>query len=142
MSGTELAALLVPVFGAFGTLLFGFYRYAEARERDFETSRLAQTKAFDKALGKLGKSLEKVAKSSERAAMASERAADEAKERNGHLAEVAADNNKATMAALKVITDKFNESHREQNEILNKVMEIKDQHINEQHVDKQIVGSK
>jgi hypothetical protein len=78
---TELTALLGAIFAAFGGLLVGFYKYAQAREKDFELSRSMAAKEYDKSTQRLTKALERVA-------VASERAADEAKDRNGHLAEL------------------------------------------------------
>jgi Flp pilus assembly protein TadB len=78
---TELATLLTAVFTAFGALLYGFYKYAQAREKDFEASRLIAAKEYDKSTKRLTQALDRVA-------LASERAADEAKDRNGHLAEL------------------------------------------------------
>lgn len=78
---TELATLLTAVFTAFGALLFGFYKYAQAREKDFEKSRMLAAKEYDKSTKALSKALERVAR-------ATERSADEAKQRNGHLAEL------------------------------------------------------
>jgi gas vesicle protein len=78
---TELTALLGAIFAAFSALLVGFYKYAQAREKDFEASRTIAAESYDKSTQKLSKALERVAR-------ASERAADEAKDRNGHLAEL------------------------------------------------------
>lgn len=77
----ELGTLLMAVFGALGTILIGFYRYAQSRERDFEKSRALAAKEYSKSTKALTTSLNRVAR-------ATERAADEAKMRNGHLAEL------------------------------------------------------
>lgn len=63
------------------------------------------------------KSLDKLTEANERVASATERAAQEAKDRNGHLAEIAAENQQATMQALERLS------------------------VKEQHVDKQVVES-
>lgn len=77
----ELGTLLIAVFGALGTLLLGFYKYAQSREKDFEASRSIAAKEYAKSTKILAQSLNRVAK-------ATERGADEAKQRNGHLAEL------------------------------------------------------
>lgn len=86
MTMGELGTVLGIVFGAFGAILVGFYKYAQAREKDFEKSRQIAAKAYDKSTKALSKSLDRVAH-------ATERAADEAKQRNGHLGELLVQNN-------------------------------------------------
>lgn len=87
----ELGVLLGTVFGAFGTILYGFYKYAQSREKDFEKSRQIMAASFEK-------STKELAKQSRRVAVATERAAQEAAERNGHLGELIVESRKQTEA--------------------------------------------
>lgn len=85
----ELGVLLGTVFGAFGTILYGFYKYAEAREKDFSKQRqISENKARRDSMT--------IAKSLDRVAKATENAAREASERNGHLGELILESNKQT----------------------------------------------
>jgi Flp pilus assembly protein TadB len=77
----ELGVVLGTVFTGFGAMLVGFYKYASAREKDFEQSRQIAAKAYEKSNDKLGVALDRVAD-------ATENSAKEAAERNGHLAEL------------------------------------------------------
>lgn len=129
MSGAELAT----IFGAFGTILYGFYRYAQTRERDFEKSRQSQTKAFEKTIDKLSKSINDLGKTNERIAQANERAADEAKERNGHLGELLLSNQEMLLAHNKDV-EKIGEN------ILEAVSNVKEQHVEHQHVEQSRVN--
>ena len=83
-----LATLLTAVFGSLLTILLGFYKYAQAREKEFEKSREMAAKEYAKSTRIIAKSFNKVSSSLDRVAKASERGADEAKQRNGHLAEL------------------------------------------------------
>jgi len=74
---------------------------------------------------KITKALEGLAKSNERVAKATEKTAKEAKERNGHLAELAVENSKANADANRAI--------------LEAVSNITVQHVVTQNVDKQTV---
>lgn len=84
----ELAILLGAIFTAFGGLLVGFYKYAQAREKDFERSRVNQTNAFDRTIAKLADSIDASTKAHKDVAKQTKRAADQAEKRNGHLAEL------------------------------------------------------
>lgn len=98
---TELSVLLTAVFGAFGAILIGFYKYANAREKDFAKSRDNQTEAFDKSIEKLAKSLDANVKANKDVATQTRRAADEAEKRNGHLAELTIEARADVIKAIK-----------------------------------------
>lgn len=85
---TELSVLLAAIFGAFGAILVGFYKYANAREKDFAKSRDNQVDAFNKIIDKLTKSLNANVEAHREVAKQTRRAADEAEKRNGHLADL------------------------------------------------------
>lgn len=89
----ELATVLTAVFGGFGVMLVGFYKYASAREKDFEKSRTIAAEAYEKSNDKLGRALTRVAE-------ATESAAREAAERNGHLAELQIEARKDVLDAI------------------------------------------
>jgi len=114
---------LTPFVGILASMLIGFYGLLKFVLGQAEKDRDAERKErinFASALTAL-------TKSSERVAEATERAASEAKERNGHLAELAIENNKATLEAIGKIKLA---SH------------VKEQHVENQTVDKEIVNSK
>lgn len=92
----ELGIVLGSVFTGFGAMLVGFYKYAAAREKDFEKSRQIQSSAFEKSNEKLGKALDRVA-------AATERGAKEAAERNGHLAELQIEARKDILWAISMV---------------------------------------
>lgn len=92
----ELATVLGTVFGGFGVMLVGFYKYAQAREKDFAKSREMTAEAYSKSNEKLGHALDRVATASERAAV-------EAEKRNGHLAELTIEARKDVLAAINYI---------------------------------------
>lgn len=98
---TELSVLLTAVFGAFGAILIGFYKYANAREKDFAKSRDNQTAAFEKTIDKLAKSLDANVKAHKDVATQTRRAADEAEKRNGHLAELTIEARTDVIQAIK-----------------------------------------
>lgn len=124
-SFTELSTLLAVVFGAFGTILVGFYRYAQTRERDFEKSRQIMAEAYERSNEKLAVSLERVAK-------ATERSADEAKTRNGHLAEIQLENQKLIIEHSKLSKQMI---HGSVDKVLKAVQNVKEQHVEHQTVD-------
>ena len=81
----ELSILLVAIFGAFGTILLGFYKYADTREKDVSRSRDNQTAAFEKTIHKLSLSLDANVRAHQDVAKAVTKQAEEAEARNGHL---------------------------------------------------------
>ncbi len=104
---SELSVLLGAVFGAFGAILVGFYKYAQAREKDFAESRRIEAEAFREtiktlsiAVDKQTKSIEKQTKSSEKVAKATTKSAKEAETRNGHLAEISVENKNQIIKAI------------------------------------------
>lgn len=96
VSLSELGVMLVGVFGAFGGLMLGFYRFTEKSQERVEKRQEAERKAFLVAV-------EGLSKSNERVAVAVERQANEAEKRNGHLAEITAKNGETIMEALKIL---------------------------------------
>lgn len=84
----ELGIVLGTVFTGFGAMLLGFYKYAQAREKDFAEQRKQTAEAYEKSNNHLKVSLDRVAKASESTAEATTKAAKEAEKRNGHLAEI------------------------------------------------------
>lgn len=98
---TELSVLLTAVFGAFGAILLGFYKYANAREKDFAKSRDNQTVAFEKTIDELSKSLNANVQAHKEVAKQTKRAADEAEKRNGHLAELTIEARTDVIKAIK-----------------------------------------
>ena len=79
ISASELATVL----GVFGTILGGFYAFSYKQMKESRLERHTERADFMRAL-------DKNAKAANRMATATERSADEAKERNGHLAEMIA----------------------------------------------------
>jgi len=125
---TELAALLAAVFGAFGVILVGFYKYAEARERDFEKSRQVQTDSFNKALENLGQMIEldsrvgqELVKESKETRKLHAKGYAEAEARNGHLAEITVQSRDQVIDAIQKV----------------KRQNVKEQTVEHQHVEKQ-----
>lgn len=116
----EFSGLLVAVFGAFGTILVGFYKYAQAREKDFELSRKNQSEAFDKSIEKLTVALTQNVEAHKEVAAAMNKSAEEAETRNGHLAEISQQNADRIVREIKKI--KVNQN-------------IKDQNVEHQHVE-------
>ena len=109
---------------AFGAMLAGFYAIARLMLNQATADRSAdrrERKEFQKAILKM-------AKSSDRVADATERSADEAKQRNGHLAELIT----TSSDQVKVIADSA------QKNIIAaiKVQTVKEQHVEHQQVDK------
>lgn len=122
---SELSVLLGAVFTAFGTLLFGFYKYAQAREEDFEKSRKNQVDAFDKTIKHLAKSInastkahKEVARETKVVAIETKKAAEQAEKRNGHLAELQIEARADIINAINQIT----------------TQKVKDQIVEHQHV--------
>lgn len=122
MSGAELATILTAVFGAFGTILFGFFKYAQSRENHFAKSRDNQAKAFDKSIDKLARALRDNTASNKRIA-------DEAKQRNGHLAELQVKSQELIVAHSKDV-------EKMSGKIIAAVSNIFEQHVKHQVVDK------
>lgn len=112
----ELGVVLGTVFTGFGAMLVGFYKYASARERDFEQSRNMAAAAYDKSNEKLGKALDRLT-------AASERSADEAAERNGHLAELQIEARKDIIEGLRHVVS------------LVKEQKVKTQNVEHQHIE-------
>ena len=95
----ELGVMLVAVFGAFGGLIGLVFKYMADREKAAREERQADRTlyreerkedltVYTKSLAMLGTTLEKNSKSNQDVANATKQAAKEAKERNGHLAEL------------------------------------------------------
>jgi len=114
----ELGVVLGTVFGGFGVMLVGFYKYASAREKDFEKSRQISSMAYEKSNQKLGIALDRVAS-------ATERSAREAAERNGHLAELQIEARKDIIVGL-----------------TNVIHAVKQQKVERQNVEHQHIESK
>lgn len=112
----ELGIVLGTVFTGFGAMLVGFYKYASAREQDFEKSRIILANAFDKSNEKLGKALDRVAE-------ATEKSAREAAERNGHLAELQIEARKDIIEGLKHVATVVKEQ------------EVNEQVVKHQHIE-------
>lgn len=110
----NFAAVETSELVIFAGMLTGFYAFARLiivlSQKDRSADRAERQELI--------KALDRVADSSKLVAEATQRSADEAKERNGHLAEMAMENTTALMAAIK---------------------EIKNQTVHEQHVDNQYV---
>lgn len=117
----ELGGLLVAVFGAFGTILLGFYKYANSREKEFEKSRQLQSQAFDKSIDKLSVSLDKLTE-------AHIQGNEEAKERNGHLGE-------QSVEIIKLV----NKNHKD---TLKAFRDLNIQNVENQNVGHQTITSK
>lgn len=93
---TELSTVLVAVIAALGGLLFGFYKFATDQMKEARKERAEERKEFSKVL-------DRVADSSAAVAAATTRSADEAKQRNGHLAELVTASNAKLMEGLREI---------------------------------------
>ena len=122
MSGMELATVLTATFGAFGSILYGFYKYAQTREKEFEKSRQLASRTYERSTDSLIKSLDRVA-------TATERSADEAKQRNGHLAELQLKSQNLILAHNKDV-DVLSKK------VIDAVSNIKEQHVDHQTVDR------
>lgn len=118
---SELSVLLGAVFAAFGTILVGFYKYAQAREKDFEKSREAQTVAFTNALDNLGKKIEADSRVGQELVKETRKGNQEAEARNGHLAEI-------TVQA--------------RDQVIDVIQTLKTQNVNEQVVEHQVIKEK
>jgi len=125
---TELSILLGAVFAGYSGLLLGFYKYAQAREKDFEKSRNNQTAAFDKTIEKLSRSIDanvqahkEVARETREMKAIHQKGYQEAEKRNGHLAELQIE---------------------ARGDVLKAIKGIKVQNIKEQNVEHQIVENK
>lgn len=91
--GSSPLSWLGPSAGAV-VVVYLFLKYQATRDRSLAN-----------ALDKLAKSSDKVAKATNKSAAATERGANEAAQRNGHLAELAIENQKTTMTAIKALKD-------------------------------------
>lgn len=127
VSGVELTTVLTAVFGAFGTILVGFYKYAQSREKDFEKSREIMARAYEQSNEHLAKSIDKMAQTNQEIANATIKQAEESKERNGHAIELAIENRRAV-----------SNEHKEMIKIFQEIRAV--QHIKIQEVDKQHVS--
>lgn len=114
---------LIGIFAAFGGLLVGFYAFATKQMRDARDERKDERDTFNKTL-------DKVARASEHVAEATSRAADEAKQRNGHLADLVIEQREH----MKFIANQTS------NTILDGVQHIQEQHIEKQRIDKQTIN--
>lgn len=72
--------VVLAILGVFGTIVTGFFKLYKDQQKVHEK--------IASGMDKLAKSGEKQAKGMDKVAKATERAADEAKDRNGHLAEM------------------------------------------------------
>lgn len=104
-----------PDLVIFAGMLLGFYSIAKVMLR----SATREREADRQERLNLSKAIDRMASSSDKVAIATERSADEAKERNGHLAELVVQNTTDIVEAVK-------EHH--------------DQHVKTQTVDKQVVN--
>jgi hypothetical protein len=99
MESQEVAVILASVGAFVGSIAVGFYRFIRNDKKDSEAARLAQAKQateerehmselYMKSLALLSNTLQENTISNKEIAQATTRAADEAKERNGHLADL------------------------------------------------------
>lgn len=147
----ELGTVLAVVFAAFGTILVGFYKYAQAREDAFEASRMTQALAFEDTITKLSTSLDnnveahkQVAETNKEIAKAVNKQALESEKRNGHLgdqniqiATLVTDQNRDVKAIKDILSKSAVIAAEDRNALLNPI-----QHIDEQIVDKQVINNK
>lgn len=83
----DIAIVLGTVFTAFGTILVGFYKFAESRESQFDKNAKETSALFAEVIEKLGNHIDKSTAAQQEVAKATTQAAKEAAERNGHLGE-------------------------------------------------------
>ena len=99
MEAQEVTIILASVGAFVGSIAVGFYRFIRNDKKDSEAARLQQAKQateerehmsemYMKSISLLSNTLQENTISNKEIAQATTRAADEAKERNGHLAEL------------------------------------------------------
>lgn len=92
------AAIIVAIIGGIGAMFGTFLKYVSNRDKAQERRDLA----FAKALNSNTAAMKEVAKQTKKAA-------DEAAQRNGHLAEIAAENQKTNAEVLANIQNSISE---------------------------------
>lgn len=101
---SDLTALTTALFAGLAVLAAAFFKYMSAREKASQKEREDARKDFEKIISTFTKSIDHLTEASNRGAVAQEQAAQEAKERNGHLAEL-------QLASQKMIADNLNAIH-------------------------------
>ena len=128
----DVVPIMTAFFGGLALLAGAFFKYMATREKAAAMERKQQSEVFVAALDKLGKHIDKSAEVQERSIVeaklgreAQQKAAQEAENRNGHLAELSIENKKSNAEQYSVI--------------IKAISDMKEQHVGLQHVDKQTV---
>jgi uncharacterized membrane protein len=88
MEATEVTIILGAMAGLFATIAGVFFKYMSNREKANAIERKEDNERFAVSLSMFGKMLDDNSKSNREVAEATKQAAKEAKDRNGHLAEL------------------------------------------------------
>lgn len=132
--------ITTTLIGAIVTITGSFFAYLISKRKEDRKDKVARDKKNQDMMNMLIDVVKENSLANKRVAEATERAADEAKERNGHLAEI-------TMEARKQsekLFDRNLRSYKKSQDALAKVVckqmqEVKKQHVQRQEVDKQII---
>ena len=129
---SELTTLITAFFGGLALLAGAFFKYMSGREKAASLERKEERAKFEKIVDVLTESKDKQTQAliqntnaMKEMAKATKKSAEEAAERNGHLAELAIENKKSSDAQYTAIVDAIHD--------------MKEQHVGTQHVDKQTV---
>lgn len=113
------------VLGAFVVMISGFYTIAKVMLKQSSKDRDAdrvERQTFIKAINKMSGGMDKVAESNKKIAVATEQGNKEAKDRNGHLAELVLEQGKQTQKIASTAVEQI-------------IKGVKVQHIDKQEVE-------
>ena len=129
---SELTTLITAFFGGLALLAGAFFKYMSGREKAASLERKEERAKFEKIVDVLTESKDKQTQAliqntnaMREMAKATKKSAEEAAERNGHLAELVIENKKSSDAQYTAIVDAIHD--------------MKEQHVGTQHADKQTV---
>lgn len=138
----DTTSITITLIGAIVAVVGSFLAYLiNRRKEDRKDRELVKTESQE-IMGLLVSVIKENTEANQKVAAATERAADEAKERNGHLAEI-------TMEARKQsekLFDRNLKSYKKcqadlMGEVKKEVQSVKSQHVTHQEVDQQIINS-
>jgi hypothetical protein len=125
METTEITIILTAMAGVFVTIAGVFFKYMSNREKANAIERQKDNERFAVSLSMFGKMLDDNSRSNREVAEATKQAAKEAKERNGHLAELQLKSQAMIDRNAKLYKDG--------------IKELKCQNVKRQTVDEQVV---
>lgn len=124
---TELGVLLTAVFGGFTALLVAVFKFVKDQGESARKERDEAQKINAATLKELTRTLNANTESNKEIAAATTKAAREAEQRNGHLAELALEGQKASQQHQRVLIQMADRNYKA-------ITSVKEQHVQHQTV--------